>query len=209
MFCGRLRALVAASGAGAAAASAPRASLHGSPRLSGVLDNINGYWNRMQDRTSEDQRLKVFEFQLQLCADPEIKKVAPEHYLQMLREMMKLAGVSGFRKNLPWVQNREEFQELKNQEDFLLAMDPVQLAMPGKLRPTAVKMLCEKAGVPIEAGQAVESGIVMLDYINDYIKRRSRRAMPLPRSSDELERLFLTPCSGVRRKRRFPKWWKK
>jgi Signal peptide binding domain len=173
--------------------------LHGGRPAAGLADSLRGAYESARGGADAKREARVFSVQLGLLSDPD-RVFDGDRFLDLLAGMKDAAGMSGFKENLPWVQNNPALSEIKDQQAIIYAMAPAERRDVARIGIGAKKRIAKATGQSLNAVEAVLSQISSMRNVQRWLIKRKKDGLELPSSPQVMQVMLGQPDSGMSRK---------
>lgn len=181
----------------------PHQNFHTTPYRSGVMDTFRDAYDTAFSGNEAKREAAVFEMQMKYLRSD--KPIEGETFVSLLLDMRAASGLSGVKEHLPWVQNNPAMEQFKQQEKIAKV-----LADNGVIKDAGIgakKRAAAAAGADLHEVDSVVSQAFQLQALQKWIRDREKDSLPLPKNSQELQRMISAPNAGIkgmRKSRRMP-----
>ena len=181
----------------------PHHNIHTTPYRGGVMDTLHNAYDNAFSGNEAKREAAVFETQMKYLRSD--KPIEGETFVSLLLDMRAASGLAGVKEHLPWVQNNPAMEQFKQQEKIAKT-----LADNGTITDAGIgakKRAAAAAGVDLYEVDSVVSQAFQLQALQKWIRDRETDGLPIPKNSQELQRMISAPNSGIkgmRRPRRMP-----
>lgn len=155
----------------------------GDPEEQGLWDRMKGSLNERLESRQERRQEDMFTSMIDNLVRQ--KKYTIESFLNFNRESLEKSGADGWKGKLPWQQNKEGIEELR-QSIKILETIPKHHRMRKRLKSVEMREYAEKAGVDYEQVRLLFYRVEKSQELHRWLRARKKSGASMPSSQADM-----------------------